>query len=182
MDFPTGTTTDQAPADPAATDDMLAGQPIGYWSGQVHAVVTRHLRDAMAGIDVTQPQYWVLNSIKYWPAAPSRDEIAAQLLPLADGQHEIPRVVAQLLHRGWLRTDAGHRLYLTDAGEAARVRLRELVTELRAVVHDGISDEEYVAALKVLRRMIRNVETPAPTDRRPAAAREHPDAVEDDEG
>ncbi|MGV9856164.1 MarR family winged helix-turn-helix transcriptional regulator [Streptomyces sp. NPDC003442] len=158
MDFLTGTATDQAPADPAATDDMLASQPIGYWSGQAHAVVTRQLRDAMAGIDVTQPQYWVLNSVKYGPAAPSRDEIAAQLLPLADGQHEIPRVVAQLLHRGWLRTDAGHRLYLTDAGEAARMRLRELVTELRALVHDGISDEEYVAALKVLRRMISNVE------------------------
>ncbi|WP_405639190.1 MarR family winged helix-turn-helix transcriptional regulator [Streptomyces uncialis] len=156
MDSMTGTTTDQAPADPAATDDMLAGQPIGYWSGQAHAVVTRHLRDAMAEIDVTQPQYWVLNSVKYSSAAPSCDDVAAQLLPLADGPHDIPRVVAQLLHRGWLRTDPGNLLYLTDAGEAARVRLRELVTELRAVVHDGISDEEYVAALKVLRRMISN--------------------------
>jgi hypothetical protein len=158
MDSRTGTTFDQAPADPAATDDMLAGQPIGYWSGQVHAAVTRHLRDAMARIDVTQPQYWVLNSVKYSPTAPSCDEVAAQLLPLADGRHEIPRVVAQLLHRGWLRTDAEDRLYLTDAGEAARMRLRELVTELRAVVHDGISDEEYVAALKVLRTMLSNVE------------------------
>ncbi|MEV6688182.1 MarR family winged helix-turn-helix transcriptional regulator [Streptomyces sp. NPDC051130] len=158
MDFLTGTTTDQAPANPATTDDMLASQPIGYWSSQAHAVVTRHLRDAMAAIDVTQPQYWVLNSVKYWPAAPSRNEVAAQLLSLADGQHEIPRAVAQLLHRDWLRTDAGDRLYLTDGGEAARIRLRELVTELRAVVHDGISDGEYVAALKVLRRMISNVE------------------------
>lgn len=85
------------------------------------------------------------------------DEVAAQLLPLADGRHEIPRAVAQLLHRGWLRADAGDRLYLTDAGEAARMRLRELVTELRAVVHDGIRDEECVVALKVLRRMISNV-------------------------
>ncbi|WP_441248270.1 MarR family winged helix-turn-helix transcriptional regulator [Kitasatospora sp. McL0602] len=158
MDFLTGTTTDQAPANPNATDDILASQPIGYWSGQAHAVVTRHLRDAMAGIDVTQPQYWVLNSVKYQPAAPSRDEIAAQLLPLADGQHEIPRVVAQLLHRGWLRTDATDHLYLTDAGEAARTRLRELVTDLRAVVHDGISDDDYAATLKVLRRMISNIE------------------------
>lgn len=157
MDPLTGTTPDQAPADPAATDDMLAGQPIGYWSGQVHEAVTRQLRDAMAGIDVTQPQYWVLNSVKYGPPAPSCDEVAAGLLPLADGPHEIPRVVAQLLHRGWLRADAGDRLYLTDAGEAARMRLRGLVTELRAVVHEGISDEEYVAALTVLRKMISNV-------------------------
>ncbi|MFB6436572.1 MarR family winged helix-turn-helix transcriptional regulator [Streptomyces sp. NPDC056411] len=154
----TGTTTDQAPADPAAPDDMLATQPVGYWSGLAHAAVTRHLRDAMAKIDATQPQYWVLNRVKYGPTAPSRAELVTQLTPLADGQHEIARVIDQLLHREWLRIDVGQRLHLTDAGEAARARLRELVTELRAVVHKGISDEEYVAALKVLRRMVTNVE------------------------
>ncbi|MER8073654.1 MarR family winged helix-turn-helix transcriptional regulator [Streptomyces sp. NPDC094034] len=154
----TDTTTDQAPADPAATDDMLATQPIGYWSGLAHAAVTRHLRDTMARIDVTQPQYWVLNRVNGGPAEPSREEVVIQLTPLADGPHEIARVIDQLLHRGWLRIDAGQRLQLTDAGEAARVRLRELVTELRTVVHEGISDEEYVAALKVLRRMVANVD------------------------
>lgn len=154
----TDTPTDQAPTGPAATDDMLATQPIGYWSGLAQAAVTRQLRDAMATIDVTQPQDWVLNRVDGGPVAPSREEVVIQLTPLADGPHEIARVIDQLLHRGWLRTDPGQRLRLTDAGEAARVRLRELVTELRGVVHEGISDEEYVAALKVLRRMIANVE------------------------
>ncbi|MFJ6440395.1 MarR family winged helix-turn-helix transcriptional regulator [Streptomyces sp. NPDC091649] len=161
----TGTPTDQAPADPAATDDMLATQPIGYWSGRVHAVVTRHLRDAMARIDVTQPQYWVLNRVNGGPGAVTREEAVSQLTPLADGPDEIARVIDQLTHRGWLRTDAGQCLHLTEAGEAARVRLRELATEVRAVVHRGIDDEEYVAALKVLRRMTDNVEGAA----RPAA-------------
>ncbi len=53
----------------------------------------------------------------------------------------------QLLHRKWLRTDDGQRLHLTDTGEAARVRLRPPATEVRAEAHQGISDEEYVAAL-----------------------------------
>ncbi|MEU0083814.1 MarR family winged helix-turn-helix transcriptional regulator [Streptomyces sp. NPDC006274] len=153
-----GTPTDQAPANPAATDDMLATQPIGYWSGLAHATVTRYLRDAMAKLDVTQPQYWVLNRVNGGPAAPSREEVVAQLTHLADGPHEIARVVDQLLHREWLRIDDGQRLHLTDAGEAARARLRELATEVRAVVHKGISDDEYVAALKVLRMMVANVE------------------------
>jgi hypothetical protein len=30
------------------------------------------------------------------------------------------------------------------------------VTDLRTQIHQGISDEEYVAALKVMRRMIAN--------------------------
>ncbi|MFI5863427.1 MarR family winged helix-turn-helix transcriptional regulator [Streptomyces sp. NPDC051546] len=158
----TGNTTDQAPADPAATDDVLATQPIGYWSGLAHEAVTRHLRDAMARIDVTQPQYWVLNRVNGGPAAPSREEVVVQLTPLADGPYEIARVIDQLVHRGWLRTDDGQRLRLTEAGEAARVRLRELVTELRTVLHEGISDEEYTAALKVLRRMIANTGDGAP--------------------
>ncbi|WP_329386306.1 MarR family transcriptional regulator [Streptomyces sp. NBC_01351] len=154
------TATDQAPADPAAADDALASQPIGYWSGLAHTAVTAHLRDAMARIDVTQPQYWVLNRVNAPGSAPSRAEVVAQLAPLADGEHEIPRVIDQLLHRGWLRADGdnGTRLHLTGPGEAARARLRELVTGVRAVVHEGISDEEYVAALKVLRRMVANVE------------------------
>ncbi|WP_024761392.1 MarR family winged helix-turn-helix transcriptional regulator [Streptomyces exfoliatus] len=150
--------TDQAPADPAAGDEALATQPIGYWSGLAHDAVTRHLRDAMARIDVTQPQYWVLNRVNGGPSAPSREEVVSGLTPLADGPHEIARVVDQLLHRGWLRADDTRRLHLTDAGEAARVRLRDLVTDLRAEVHAGISDEEYVAALKVLRRMVANVQ------------------------
>ncbi|MEV7789856.1 MarR family winged helix-turn-helix transcriptional regulator [Streptomyces sp. NPDC088106] len=153
-----GNATDQAPANPAATDDMLATQPVGYWSGLAHATVTRHLRDAMARIDVTQPQYWVLNRVNGGPAAPSREEVVASLSHLADGPHEIARVVDHLLHREWLRVDDRQRLHLTDAGEAARARLRELAIEVRAVVHQGISDEEYVAALKVLRKMVANVE------------------------
>ncbi|MFD4762447.1 MarR family winged helix-turn-helix transcriptional regulator [Streptomyces sp. NPDC058439] len=153
-----GTTTDQAPANPAATDDMLATQPVGYWCGLTHTAITQHLRDAMAKIDVTQPQYWVLNRVNGGPTVPSREGVVAQLTHLADGPHEIARVVDQLLHREWLRIDDGQRLHLTDAGEAARARLRELATEVRAVVHKGISDEEYVAALKVLRKMVANVE------------------------
>ncbi|MFD4370490.1 MarR family winged helix-turn-helix transcriptional regulator [Streptomyces sp. NPDC058486] len=166
MESPTDTRPrpDQAPADPAATDEALAAQPIGYWSGLAHAAVTRRLRDAMARIDATQPQYWVLNHVKYRPSAPSRQEVADQLTPLADGPHEISRVVDQLLHRAWLRLDAEQRLHLTESGEAARVQLRELAGELRAVVHEGISDEEYVAALKVLRRMIANAEEDGPQD------------------
>ncbi|WP_418955258.1 MarR family winged helix-turn-helix transcriptional regulator [Streptomyces tritici] len=157
MDSLNRTTTDQAPANPAATDDMLAAQPIGYWCGLVQAAVTRPLRDAMARIDVTQPQYWVLNRVNGGPTPPSRDEVVAQLSHLADGPHEIGRAVDQLLHRAWLRVDGEERLWLTDAGEAGRVRIRELASEVRAVVHQGISDEEYVAALKVLRRMLANV-------------------------
>ncbi|MFE0424847.1 MarR family transcriptional regulator, partial [Streptomyces sp. NPDC058953] len=102
-------------------------------------------------------QYWVLNLFNSLPEPPTPEEVVAQLTHLADGPYDIARAVDQLLHRAWLRTDDG-RLSLTDTGQAARARLRALVTEVRAVVHQGVDDEEYVAALKVLRRMVANVE------------------------
>ncbi|MFI6641888.1 MarR family transcriptional regulator [Streptomyces sp. NPDC050504] len=168
---------DQAPADPGATDEMLSSQPIGYWSGLAHEAVTRCLRDEMAKVDVTQPQYWVLNAVNggagagAGAGAPGRAEVGARLASLTDAR-ETARVIDQLLHRGWLRAEGPGSgsgsgpgsgsggegaLHLTEEGEAARVRLRGLAAEVRAVVHEGVGEEEYVAALRVLRRMIANV-------------------------
>ncbi|MFD0383172.1 hypothetical protein ACFQ2B_14875 [Streptomyces stramineus] len=73
----------------------------------------------------------------------------------------VGRAADGLLARGWLTADAAGRLLLTDTGREARGRIKELVTELRAEIHEGIPDEEYVIALSVLQRMIRNVEAKA---------------------
>ncbi|WP_424216503.1 MarR family transcriptional regulator (plasmid) [Streptomyces sp. BI20] len=150
--------TDQAPADPAAPDTALASQPVGYWAGRTHHLVTRHLRDAMARLDVAQPEYWVLNRVHAAGDRPTRAEVVTSLTELTEDPHEIGRTVDRLLRRTWLTADATGRLDLTPPGEAARIRLRALVTEARAVVHDGIDDAEYAVALRVLRRMIANVE------------------------
>jgi DNA-binding MarR family transcriptional regulator len=90
----------------------------------------------------------------------TREDVATQLLDVTDTAHEVPRAVDQLLHRGWIVTDGAGRLHLTDTGRAAQGRIRELVTDLRAQIHEGVSDEEYVAALRVMRRMIENSQSP----------------------
>lgn len=144
-----------ATADPFVTEDALAAQPIGYWSGAVHKAVVNQLRDAMSTIDVTQPQWWTLTRVDGGGGL-TREDVAAQLEDVADMPHEIPRAIDQLLYRGWIEWDEARRLYLTDAGRAAQERIRALVTDLRKQIHEGISDEEYVAALKVMRRMISN--------------------------
>ncbi|GAA4975067.1 hypothetical protein GCM10025331_81870 [Actinoplanes utahensis] len=149
-----------ATADPSAAEDALAAQPVGYWSGAVHKAVVNRLRDAMAGIDVTQPQWWVLTQVSIGDD-PTRASITAKLADVAETPHDVPRAVDQLLHRGWVEPDEARRLHLTDAGRAARDRIKDLVTGLRAEIHEGISDEEYVVALTVMRRMISNIETAA---------------------
>ncbi|ORT58782.1 MarR family winged helix-turn-helix transcriptional regulator [Streptomyces sp. CB03238] len=160
----TTTTTAPAPADPAATDVDLASQPIGYWSGVVHKAVINHIRDAMARADVTQPQWWTLNRVDVGDHV-TREVIAARLADVADTPHDASRAVDHLLHRGWLRLDDDQHLHLTDEGRAAKARIKELVTGLRAEIHEGISDDEYVTALKVLRRMITNIEAASANER-----------------
>lgn len=88
----------------------------------MHRAVVDRLRDVMAGIDVTQPQWWVLTRADIGDGL-TREDIAAQLTDVADTPYEVPR------------------------------------TGLRAEVHEGIPDEDYVTALKVMRRMIGNIES-----------------------
>lgn len=66
-----------------------------------------------------------------------------------------------LLDRGWLTRDDHERLWITEAGEAARVDLKQHAPAIRARIHQGIDDADYVTALKVLRQMIRNTDGPA---------------------
>lgn len=56
-----------------------------------------------------------------------------------------------LLDRGWLTRDDQERLWITAAGEAARVDLKQHAPAIRARIHHGIDDADYVTALKVLR-------------------------------
>ncbi|AZM90411.1 MULTISPECIES: MarR family winged helix-turn-helix transcriptional regulator [Streptomyces] len=151
-----------APADPAATDEMLPSQPIGYWSGVAHRAVIGHIRDAMARVDVTQPQWWTLNRVQRADGPLPRETVLADLAESADTPHDVPRAVDQLIHRGWLDSYGnGELLTVTDTGREAIERIRELVTALRTEIHEGITDEEYVAALRVLRRMADNVRAAA---------------------
>jgi hypothetical protein len=148
-----------AVADPNAPDENLAAQPIGYWSGVVNKAVLRHLRDAMASVDLTQPLWWTLNRlVAAGRDGVTREALAAGLAPLADDADEIPRVPARFLHRGWATEDEAGVLRVTDAGLAAHAQVKQLVAEVRARLHEGVPDEEYAAALRVLRRIARNAE------------------------
>ncbi|MFI9205763.1 MarR family winged helix-turn-helix transcriptional regulator [Streptomyces sp. NPDC053048] len=162
MTTTTKTTTQPTtnPADPhTPTDfDSLAAQPIGYWSWVAHEAVIRHIRTAMAHVDITQPQWWILNHVhNAGEAGLRREQIGERLRPVVGiGSPEIGQAADSLLARGWLTADGDGLLHLTDAGREAKARTKEVVTRVRSEIHDGITDEEYVAALRVLRRMIDN--------------------------
>jgi len=80
-----------------------------------------------------------------------------ELTELIDEQLAGQPVGYDLLDRGWVAPDADGRLTLTEAGLAGRTGIMAIIPGVQDRIHRGIPDEDYVAALKVLRRVIANV-------------------------
>ncbi|MFF4404476.1 MarR family winged helix-turn-helix transcriptional regulator [Streptomyces sp. NPDC001262] len=145
------------------TEDLdvptLAAQPAAYWTWTTTQALLRHARNALARADVTQPQWWALVHIGGAEHGLTREGLCVRSedFPYGVGPDDMGHAVDSLLHRGWLVADGAGRLTLTAAGTEARARVKELMSQARSEVHDGITDEEYAAVLTVLRRMIRNV-------------------------
>ncbi|MFK8846553.1 MarR family winged helix-turn-helix transcriptional regulator [Streptomyces sp. Ac-502] len=139
------------------SDAELAGQPIGYWAWAAHTAAVTHIRAGLARHGLGQPQWWVLNQVVGHAGGRDRAEVTDMLKDYLDtGAEGMATAVDSLLGRGLLTQDGG-RLHITADGTALHTRCAALQTEMRARIHDGISDEEYVRTLKVLQRMIHNV-------------------------
>ncbi|KOU07347.1 transcriptional regulator [Streptomyces sp. NRRL F-5755] len=139
-------------------DAELAGQPIGYWAWAAHTAAVTHIRAGLARHGLSQPQWWVLNQLVGHADGRDRAEVTDMLKGYLDvGADGIGAAVDALLGRGLAAAD-GDRLHITAEGADLHARCAALQKEMRATLHDGISDEEYVRTLKVLQRMIHNVD------------------------
>ncbi|GAA4563359.1 hypothetical protein GCM10023176_07160 [Micromonospora coerulea] len=138
------------------SQDKLASQPIGYWSGEAYRRVVGRIRAELAVEDLTQPHWWTLNHVAGSPGSWSRADLAERLAPFDDLGIDFDEVFNDLIARGWMRED-GATLVLTELGEAGRLRAKARNARAHEQMHEGIGTAEYVAALNVLRRMIANL-------------------------
>lgn len=140
-------------------DAGLARQPIGYWSWAAHDATVTHIRAALAEHGLTQPPWWVINQLVGTEEdGRDRAEVVTFLSGYLDtGADGIEAAVDELLGRDLITRDDAARLRITPEGRALRDRAFARVARARAEIHEGIADEEFVAALKVLQRMIHNV-------------------------
>lgn len=143
------------------SDAELAGQPAAYWTGVAYEALISFTRARQAEHGYTQPQFWLLRNLSENDI--SRDgrgmtvpELRQAMSSYLRPEDDLTAEADVLLKRGWLRRDADERLWITEAGEQARVDLKKHAPAIRAAIHDGIDDADYVTALKVLRQMIRN--------------------------
>ncbi|MFI0914638.1 MarR family winged helix-turn-helix transcriptional regulator [Streptomyces abikoensis] len=154
-------TTEQTP------DAALAGQPAAHWTGVAYEALIAYTRARQAEKGYTQPQFWLLRNLSANDISPDgagmtltelREAMASYIRP----EDDLAAESKVLVERGWLTRDAEDRLLLTEKGEHARVDLARNAPAIRAALHQGISDADYVTTVKVLRQLIRNANgTPA---------------------
>ena len=122
-------------------------KPIGWWLKEVDRLLEESFEQVLAADGLTRRQWQALN------AAAGTESIATALSPFLTGDPaELAAVTDPLAERGWLSGDE-----LTDAGRLALEALTTKVQAQRRRITNGVTDEEYVATVGVLRRMAANL-------------------------
>jgi hypothetical protein len=145
------------------SDAELAGQPAAYWTGVAYESLIAFTRARFAEHGFTQPQFWLLRNLSKNDLLPDGagltvSELQQAMSSYLRAEDDLDVEARALLERGWLTRDGEGRLWITEAGEEARVSIARHAPAIRAQIHKGIDNADYVTALKVLRQMIRNTE------------------------
>lgn len=97
------------------TQQELAAQPIGAWTGVASRLVVGALREQLAVENLTQPHWWTLNHVAGEPGRWTRAALTERLKQWDDLGIDFDEVFDDLVGRGWLTEDAG-LMTLTGAG------------------------------------------------------------------
>lgn len=143
------------------SDAELAGQPAAYWTGVAYEALIAYTRTQQAEKGYTQPQFWLLRNLSENDISPdgkgmALPDLQAAMTSYIRPEDDLAAEAEVLLERGWLTRDTEDRLWLTKEGEQARVDLARNAPAIRATLHEGIDDADYVTTLKVLQQLIRN--------------------------
>ncbi|MGW6916637.1 MarR family transcriptional regulator [Kitasatospora sp. NPDC054939] len=143
------------------SDAELAGQPAAYWTGMAYEALIAFTRARQVEKGYTQPQLWLLRNLSVNDISPDGEGMTVAELRKAMAlyirpEDDLAAEAAVLLERGWLRRDDQDRWWLTEEGEQARTDLSRNAPAIRAALHEGIDDTDYVTTLKVLQQLIRN--------------------------
>ncbi|MFD0266389.1 MarR family transcriptional regulator [Streptomyces sp. NPDC127106] len=147
------------------SDAELAQQPAAYWTGVAYEALIAFTRARQAELGFTQPQYWLLRNLSKHDLSPdgrgmTLPELRRAMAAYLRSEDDLEAEAEVLLGQGRLTRDDDGRLWITEAGEEARTRIKEHAPAIRARIHEGIDDADYVTALKILRQMIANTGGP----------------------
>ncbi|NED14568.1 MarR family transcriptional regulator [Streptomyces sp. SID9124] len=138
------------------TQQELAAQPIGAWTGVASRLVVGAFREQLAVENLTQPHWWTLNHVAGEPGRWTRAALTERLTQWDDLGIDFDGVFDDLVGRGWLTENAG-LMTLTGAGADGRIRAKERNLRVHRKTHEGIDTADFVTTINVLRRMVANL-------------------------
>ncbi|MYW12813.1 MarR family transcriptional regulator [Streptomyces sp. SID2563] len=143
------------------SDAELANQPAAYWTGVAYEALISYIRARQAEKGYTQPQFWLLRNLSKNDISPdgkgmTLPELRQAMTSYIRPEDDLAAEAEVLLERSWLTRDAENRLWLTEEGEQARLDIASNAPAIKAVLHEGINEADYVTTVKVLQRLIHN--------------------------
>lgn len=135
---------------------MAEQRPLGFWLRLVDGLINEQFDTMVEEHGVTRRQWQILNVLAEQPstAAELNDALKPFFSQTAD--ESSAEHLDELLESGWV-SNAGDRFSLTDLGRSSLASLGEVVDRNRQRITEGVSADEYDAALDVLQRMARNL-------------------------
>ncbi|MGW3892262.1 MarR family transcriptional regulator [Micromonospora chokoriensis] len=146
---------------PLLSDAELAAQPAAYWTGVAYEALIAFTRARYTELGFTQPQFWLLRNLSKHDLLSDGEgrtitELRQAMHSYLRAEDDLDAEAEVLLERGWLARDNEGKLSIAEAGEEARVSIKQHAPSIRARIHKDVDDADYVTALKVLRQMIQN--------------------------
>jgi DNA-binding MarR family transcriptional regulator len=131
-------------------------RPIGFWLKLVDRLIDESFDRLLLEVGLTRRHWQVLTALQAGPA--TVHQLDASLAPFLGQREPTTRPVLEDLHaRGWLAWSPDDHATPTQAGATAHTALLAGVAANRRLVTAGVTADEYLATVDVLRRMATNL-------------------------
>jgi DNA-binding MarR family transcriptional regulator len=132
-------------------------RPIGYWLKHLDGLIEAAFDRTLAAQQLTRRHWQAMNAVAN--AALDEHGLGEALRPFwGAGGITLGEVTGDLERRGWIARGGDGRYTLTPRGEATHAAVREQVQAIRGRMIEGLTEQEYHATVRVLRRMAENLE------------------------
>ena len=136
-------------------------RPIGYWLKQADVLLTEQIDKAQAANEVSRFDWQVLNMLNEMGSA-SKERIFESMLAFVDAPG-VDEIVTRLVGRGWAEQSEISKhgtveFHLTEEGRRRHGIILATQKEVRRRAMQGISEEEYATLIRVLKRIVTNLE------------------------
>lgn len=132
-----------------------ARQPLGFWTVRAGEAIGQRTRYALAGLGVTQPEWWVLHQLSLHPMGVGREHVVDIIGP-NETAAAIEEAITSVEAHGWLVAE-GDTIRATASGADVFARCAALQAELQAERMRGITEADLATTITVLQRTIENV-------------------------